>query len=366
MPGTEVTARETDAVSDARRAMEVCNACRYCEGFCAVFPAMELRRDFAVADLDYLANLCHGCRGCFYACQYAPPHEFGINVPAAFAEVRHGSYAAHAWPQGLARMFERNGTLVCVATALGMAVVLLLTGMLQGADAVFGRHDSFYAVVPYGAMVAVASLAFLFALLALGMAGRNFWRATGGGSVSWHSVGMGLHDAFTLKNLGNSGDGCNNVGEAFSLTRRRFHHALFYGFLLCFGSTSVATIYHHGFGWVAPYPVFSLPVVLGLVGGLGMVAGCAGLIGMKAIADPQPSAGRLLGGDYALLFLLLLAAGTGLLLLAVRDTGAMGVTLAVHLGVILSFFLLMPYSRFVHGLYRTLALIRAAGERADG
>ena len=63
---------ETLAIATARRAMEVCNACRYCEGFCAVFPAMELRREFTHGDLTYLANLCHSCRGCYYACQYAP------------------------------------------------------------------------------------------------------------------------------------------------------------------------------------------------------------------------------------------------------------------------------------------------------
>ena len=94
--------QETDAVIDARREMEICNACRYCEGFCAVFPAMELRREFSAGDLSYLANLCHNCRGCYYACQYAPPHEWGINVPKALAEVRAESYAEYAWPKPLA------------------------------------------------------------------------------------------------------------------------------------------------------------------------------------------------------------------------------------------------------------------------
>ena len=32
--------------------MTICNACRYCEGLCAVFPAMEMRRTFAAGDLD--------------------------------------------------------------------------------------------------------------------------------------------------------------------------------------------------------------------------------------------------------------------------------------------------------------------------
>ena len=73
--------QETDAVKNARREMEICNACRYCEGFCAVFPAVELRREFSSGDLSYLANLCHNCRGCYYACQYSPPHAWGDQRP---------------------------------------------------------------------------------------------------------------------------------------------------------------------------------------------------------------------------------------------------------------------------------------------
>ena len=94
--------RETDAIANARREVEICNACRYCEGFCAVFPAIELRREFSAGDLSYLANLCHNCRGCYYACQYAPPHEWGINIPRTMAEVRAESYIEYAWPAGAA------------------------------------------------------------------------------------------------------------------------------------------------------------------------------------------------------------------------------------------------------------------------
>ncbi len=358
--------QETEAIADARRAMEVCNACRYCEGFCAVFPAMELRRDFASADLGYLANLCHGCRGCFYSCQYAPPHEFGINVPKAFAEIRQESYEQYAWPQPLAGLFRRNGSLVCVVAALAVAVVFILTALLQSPDNLFAVHDqpgAFYAVIPYQAMLWVASVTFLYALLALAMSAANFWRSTGAGTPDIAAVARGLHDALTLRNLGGGGDGCNYPDEGFSGTRRWLHHSMFYGFMLCFAATSAATIYHHWFGWVAPYGVLSLPVVLGTLGGIGMLAGTSGLIWMKVIADPKPAAKALLGADYALLFLLLLVAATGLALLGLRGTTAMGVALAVHLGFILALFLLLPYSRFVHGIYRLAALVRAAMER---
>ena len=36
--------------------MEICNACRYCEGYCAVFPAMELRREFSAAEIDVIGD----------------------------------------------------------------------------------------------------------------------------------------------------------------------------------------------------------------------------------------------------------------------------------------------------------------------
>src|SRR5262245_42083107 len=102
------------AVAEAARLMTICNACRYCEGLCAVFPAMELRRDFAAGDIDYLANLCHGCGACYWDCQFAPPHEFAVNVPRTLAVVRAESYARYAWPQSLAGVFARNGATVAL------------------------------------------------------------------------------------------------------------------------------------------------------------------------------------------------------------------------------------------------------------
>src|SRR5215472_17431103 len=78
---------------EVARVLQICNACRYCEGFCAVFPAMTRRLEFGKTDVHYLANLCHNCGACLHACQYAPPHEFGVNLPQAMARVRRRTYA---------------------------------------------------------------------------------------------------------------------------------------------------------------------------------------------------------------------------------------------------------------------------------
>ena len=102
-------ASKSETLTEAGRLMTVCNSCRYCEGLCAVFPAMIMRRDFPDGDLNYLANLCHGCGACFYDCQFSPPHEFEVNVPKVMAQARSESYQAYAWPSALSGMFARNG-----------------------------------------------------------------------------------------------------------------------------------------------------------------------------------------------------------------------------------------------------------------
>jgi citrate/tricarballylate utilization protein len=213
-------------------------------------------------------------------------------------------------------------------------------------------------------MVTVASLTFSFSLLALLAGAFRFWRGTRSGPVprpgAWRRA---LSDVLTLRNLDGGGDGCNEKDEGFSQARRWLHHALFYGFGLCFASTSVAAFYEHVLGTLSPFPLWSLPVLLGTVGGLGMTVGTAGMLWFKFAADPEPGAPRLLGTDFAFVLLVLLTAVTGLLLLALRASTAMGTLLAVHLGSVLALFVVMPYSKFVHGVYRSLALLRDAAER---
>jgi len=359
----------TEALKEAERLMTICNACRYCEGFCAVFPAMERRKTFEISDLTYLANLCHGCQGCYYACQYAPPHEFEVNVPTTFSTLRAQSYADYAWPGFLGSLFKRNGVVVSLAIALGLGAVLLLIFGLQDSSVIFGSHTgegAFYRVIPYSAMVWPFGLVFAFAIFAIFMGGLSYWRATAAQAqvkLSASAILGGLWDVLTLKNLGGGGGGCNYPEESFSGLRRLYHHFTFYGFMLCFAATSVATIYDHWFGWVAPYSFTSLPVMLGTAGGIGLLIGPVGLLKLKIEADPAPRARDLLGMDVAFIMLLFAVALTGLALLVLRETSVMGALLGVHLGFVLALFVTLPYGKMVHGIYRFLALVQDAAER---
>jgi hypothetical protein len=93
-------------------------------GVFPVFQTMENRTSFAKGDLLYLSNLCHNCGECLYACQYAPPHEFGINVPRVMAEIRVGSYEEFCWPGFMSSAFKRSGVVASMVLSVVSMVVL--------------------------------------------------------------------------------------------------------------------------------------------------------------------------------------------------------------------------------------------------
>ena len=173
-----------DLIKDGERQMMICNACRYCEGYCAVFPAMEQRRMFTKADLVYLSNLCFDCRDCYYACQYAPPHEFGVNIPKLMAELRTDTYREYSWPSILSGLLKRNGLAVGLITGGATLLILILVLLFMGPDVLTATHlgeGSFYRVVPYVAMTIPPMLIALYGVVVFTIGARRFWRETGAG-----------------------------------------------------------------------------------------------------------------------------------------------------------------------------------------
>jgi citrate/tricarballylate utilization protein len=312
-----------DLTAEGERVLRICNSCRYCEGYCAVFPAMEKRQSFPAGDLNYLANLCHNCGECYDACQYAPPHEFAVNVPQLLAEIRARSYRQYAWPGAFA-----NRTVVCLVIA---ACVIL----------------SIHSMLSHGVLVRLFGGVSIFLLIAFAVGFARFWRDSGERLADFFNpaaLTKALKDVLTLHYLDGGGAGC-------SQSRPWLHHLTFYGFGLCFASTVTAAFYHYALDWKAPYGYFSVPVVLGTFGGLALVAGTAGLFRLKRTAFS------------ALLFL---TGASGLLLLALRQTAAMGFLLTLHLAIVLALFLTLPYGKFVHAIYRSAALVKYALEQSRG
>ncbi|MDM0020342.1 tricarballylate utilization 4Fe-4S protein TcuB [Variovorax saccharolyticus] len=356
--------------TEVGRQMQICNACRYCEGFCAVFPAMTRRLEFGRADIHFLANLCHNCGACLHACQYAPPHEFAVNVPKAMAEVRGRTYADYAWPPALGRLYQRNGLTLSLALAAGLALFLLLAVVLKGSLWGGALGGNFYSLFPHNLLVGLFAPVFGFVVFALGMGVTRFWReitpVTSGAPLRAPAAAEAADAVLRLKYLdGGHGEGCPNEDDAWTQSRRRFHHFTFYGFLLCFAATSVATLYHYLLGWQAPYEFPSLPKLLGAVGGVSLMIGTAGLWRLNRRRHPLHGDAAQKPMDLGFIALLFLTSASGLALWLGRGTPALALLLCLHLGAVMALFATLPYGKFAHGIFRTAALLRHAVEKRE-
>jgi citrate/tricarballylate utilization protein len=358
----------TVLVAEATRQLTICNACRYCEGLCAVFPALERRTVLQDADISQLANLCHDCRACYDACMYTPPHEFAINVPAVLTAVRLADYRRYVRPARVPRLLAGwtgmfAGAVISSALLVGIAVANV------GWPGVVASHEgpaSPYDLIPYSVLVSLMAGALLWSVIIGADAWRRYWRATRepDGARPGRRTAAALADALTLRYLrGGGGDCYYPRDDVPSGARRRLHQLVAGGFGLCAVSTVAAAALQHLAGSPPPYPLLSVPVVSGTAGGLGLLAGTAGLIALKARSSAVTSVAQMTVKDYGLLVALAFLALSGLGVLLTRDSAAFGIVLLVHLAAVILAFASAPYSKLIHVVFRLAALVRDHLER---
>jgi citrate/tricarballylate utilization protein len=345
-----------DLFAEAARQLAICNACRYCEGYCPVWPELAGRSRLDPAGIRHLASLCHDCRDCVHACPYTAPHEFDLNPPHVFTEVRAETYAHYVRPRRPPWLTGWRGTgTVTAGCGLLVAVLALLTA---GA----GRPGPPYRLLPYPLLLALALAPAAWSVAVLAAAGTRYWRDIRPGRAGPAVWARALWQAGTLAHLRGGGAGCDYPADAPGPARRWLHHAVAYGFGLCLLATLAAAAEQDVLHRPPPYPLWSVPVTAGTLGGAAMTAGCAGLLALK-----RPGAlttGPTYRADLAMLTALLTLALTGLLSLALRTTPAADPVLAVHLAAVLASFTLAPYTRWVHGLFRLLAIAAHEAGRA--
>ncbi len=342
-----------ELIAEAGRQLKICNSCRYCEGYCAVFPALERRTVLEAGDITSLANLCHDCRACFYACMYAPPHEFAVNPPEILSRVRTATYESYVSPPPRPAWLRGRSAAVTAAVVVG-AALLALVALTEGVDTLF-RHGGPYRLISYPALLVIVLLPSAWSVAVMLRGAARYWRDTHGplrDLADWRAWGKALAYAGRLAYLRGGGADCFYPGTDPSPVRRRLHAAVCYGFAACFAATVSAAFLQDILGRPPPYPLLSVPVILGTAGGLAMITGCAGLIAAARRSDPALGA-----ADYGLLAGLGLLAATGLLTLALRATPAYGLVLITHLATIVVCFCIAPYSRFAHSVYRLLAIV---------
>ncbi|MGO8739676.1 tricarballylate utilization 4Fe-4S protein TcuB [Rhodoblastus sp.] len=356
-----------DAAGETERVLRICAACLYCDGLCPVFPGLSGKHDFSIADMGYLANLCHNCRACWHACQYAPPHVFAVNVPAALAAQRRETYADHVWPRALRPGFRRPalgaGFFVAVALAV-MAIVAAANGSWAALRQI--RPGGFYAVAPQRLMIGLAGASLGWAVLSLSISTLRFWRAISDDAkprLSLRALKLATQEIVTLRHLDGGGPGCHDAGPGFSQSRRFFHQIMVAGFVLLLAATLAAAFLQHVLAVAPPFALTSLPVGLGVAGGLAVLAGAAGLLAVEARAERAPSERGETRLNLVFLVLIVVTVLSGLALLVWRDGAAMGPLLALHLGLVTGFFAILPAGKALHAPFRAAAILRSATER---
>ncbi|MDE3027222.1 MAG: tricarballylate utilization 4Fe-4S protein TcuB [Paracoccaceae bacterium] len=339
---------------EVRRQLDVCGACHYCDGYCDVFPALKHLPTASDGDIVQLANLCHNCRGCFYSCQYTPPHAFAVDIPAILAEARTDSWNELVWPTGSVRLFQMHGSAVALVLAGSVAMILVLIRTFAPSGG-----EGIYRFMPHALLVAIFMPAFLGPLMVVALSTWRYFRAVGADPIRVRHFAVALLRAARLDNLsGGQGQGCNfeDTGR-FSGRRRFLHQMAVSGFVLCFCATVAGTILHYGFGEPAPYGPTSLPKLLGITGGLLLTIGAGGLAQIKHRGDRRLGDARVWTGEMAFVLLLLVIAASGLALWGGAGTVLSVWLLSLHLGAVLTFFILMPYSKMIHGAFRLAALV---------
>ncbi len=351
-------------IDEANRQLTICNACRYCEGYCAVFPALERRIEVNGADVQYLANLCHDCRACYYACPFTAPHEFAVDVPRALSEVRRATYSRYS-PVDLMRRLSHSWRMSLGLITGGALLVLLgLVAVTTGFSALGLAHvgpGAFYEVVPWLFMVVPGTALALYVLIALTIGAIGFAKATGGTTrefVDREALLTAGWEALTLRWLKGGDEGCHYPAYRTSTARTTLHMLVAGGFVAAFVSTLIAAFFQDVLGLLPPYDFLSPPVVVGSIGGVAMVVGSAGLLVLKRRADRTLTTEELVEFDVAFLVTIGLSALTGMLLLPFRETAAMPLLLVVHLAILATLYVTAPYGKFAHFVYRYIALVQ--------
>ena len=337
---------ENPAVSEAARQMSICNACRYCEGYCAVWNAIEFKPVLDSGYIKHLANLCHDCRDCYYACPYnEPDHEFKLNIPKALGEVRVETYASYARPKFLKFLIEKPALATILATSAAIALAVLYASLVFGA----GKFSTLpmVTVIPVSIYKPATMLVYVYTIGIWSWEGISYWSEINGGThVSGSGLAKGIYDAIFHTNFRGGGTGCKVPEEKNRYFRMAAHSMVMFGFIDALVSISF-------------YPdIFGVAGIAYLLGSLAVSTGAAALIYLHMKERVGSRSQKQSSMDYPFTILLFLAGITGVLVPISTGTVWFNWNFLMHDALIAVVFFLAPYSKFVHPVLRIISLIK--------
>ncbi len=355
-------------IKEAARQMKICNACRYCEGFCPVWDVMEYRREFAKGDIEYMANLCHDCGQCFDSCPFTPPNEFSVDIPSILSEVRAHTYEEYTSPSIAAPLLDKRvrfSLLLLGLSFLGLLTTYFLTGNPARILGSYTEKGSFYEILPNIFLDAAGTMLAVFAILTWLVSGLRFINTSKNSErIRPGDLVSAIYESLGERWFRGGGAGCNYPDREERGSYRKFvtHALVMYGFLLDFLSTASAFVEQDFLGIYPPYQILSVPVISGLAGGLMIIVG-ATLFLYYDSGGRNPRGKKMESMDRIFLITLFMVSATGIMLFAMRSTALMGLFLLIHLSFVGLLFISAPYGKFIHLVYRYLSIARYHQEK---
>jgi len=356
--------------------LSVCYQCGTCTAVCPIstaenpFPRKEMvwvqwgLKERALGNASIW--MCHQCGTCN---TYCPRDAKPANVMAALRDYSITHYAVPAF-MGRALSAPRYLPLLFAIPAV---IFLAVLGWLGHLTALPQGRIVFSQFIPIAYIEAVFLATIGLSMLGAAAGGVRYWkamRAASAASANGHDLRRRL--AATLVDiLSHTRFGqCNEEPPGTRRTRKehvhRAHLAVFWGFLGLVVTTASVGIGIYAFGYLTPWPFWHPVKILGNLSGAAVIVALSVFL-WRRIAD-QRAAGKSTYSDWLFLVILLLTTLTGFASQGLRLADVRPLAYPMYfVHLLLVFFLLvyLPYSKFAHMVYRTLAMLHSAGMRRE-
>ncbi len=336
----------TPLMEEGIRQFNICNACRYCEGYCAVWDAIERESSFLPLDMKHYSNLCHDCRECYYVCPYTGDHEFKLNIPGLLSEIRLETYSENIWPRIARKSLDHPVASWAIVISISLVFTFGLTIFLSGTKYLFSPSTLSDQIIPDPYFKLLSFLLYAYVIIMWSLEGLKYWHSIKKPErrITPKYFLLGLKDALQHRYFGGGSAGCNYPGESGTITRLVFHAMLLGGFLL-----DLATILF--------YPDMSRAVVLSYTAGAtAMFIGSLFLLVFKPLSNLSLLSSGMKHNDYPFTTAMMITGLTGMLFPLTSGTLFYSYFFLIHIALIAAIFLIAPYSKFLHPVFRVVSL----------
>ncbi len=343
-----------------------CYQCGTCSVVCPLtpdggaFPRKEMvwaqwgLKDRLLRDPDVW--LCHQCNECS---TYCPRDAMPGDLMAAVRAYQIESYAA---PKLLGRAASRPSLmpLAFIPPVLLTFFLVLFAVIIPEGGLVYPDGDIFFEKFIGSFWIDLFSLiAVGFAALVAWFGGRRFWKAISeseaGSPVGREGfiksmlltlVDIASHRYFRLCKLNKA--------------RGHAHLGILFGFLFLFTASALAFIYTVILNRELSLPMWDPAKIIGNIGGVALLLGLT-VVSLRRLFQRE-AAGRSMYFDWYFIGLLYVLVITGFALEIVRYAGFGDVAYSLYMVHLVFYFMLftyLPFTKFAHIIYRTLALTHA-------